>query len=497
MAVSSQDIELDSLFWMPESGETTFSISFEPIPLNTKAFDFVESDCDDCFQVLGIDLTSELNYSTYALEKPEITDADTIPAPVFKNDSTTLNIKFLGFDPREDRKIELWINDTWGNNHEYESRLDDNGQATISFIQSGVASCRILYGNHIKEMLYHFVLMPGENIEVISQPITMIKSLLLFKKRNAVCKTNNIERVTTTGTFSKINYLTNSLSYIEKYHSLNNSYVIMSYQMSAKECIDALVSHYNSTNKKIENAKLPKLTAELMQHALCLEVLYRTTYCDENRMSDYMHKNNLQRPIRYEVLDPITQEELARITKLFDVTNPLFFSNVNNSDFTMSIFDKQLFELLDIQSGILKQLYDCQVPVLIAKNGELDEDLISFMKEKGYDFALDLCEKYQKETQEKLAAVEGKYKIEETPKVAPEKLFDAIVAPYKDRVVFVDFWNTWCGPCRQSMRELKPIKEEFANNPDVVWVIYCRRNFSATNLSDNDSRHSRSSLLAH
>ena len=55
----TQDIEADSLFWMPETGEASFRLSFEPLPRDTRSFDFIESDCDDCFKLFGIDLTGK------------------------------------------------------------------------------------------------------------------------------------------------------------------------------------------------------------------------------------------------------------------------------------------------------------------------------------------------------------------------------------------------------------------------------------------------------
>ncbi len=57
----------------------------------------------------------------------------------------------------------------------------------------------------------------------------------------------------------------------------------------------------------------------------------------------------------------------------------------------------------------------------------------------------------------------------EVPKTEADKVFDAIIAKYKGKVVYVDFWATWCAPCRSGIERIKPLKEEMANE-NMVFV---------------------------
>ena len=45
------------------------------------------------------------------------------------------------------------------------------------------------------------------------------------------------------------------------------------------------------------------------------------------------------------------------------------------------------------------------------------------------------------------------------------------LADYRGKVVLVNFWATWCEPCRDEMPAIERLKEKFADRPFVVLAV--------------------------
>ncbi|TKC06946.1 TlpA family protein disulfide reductase [Pedobacter frigoris] len=130
-----------------------------------------------------------------------------------------------------------------------------------------------------------------------------------------------------------------------------------------------------------------------------------------------------------------------------------------------------LSDLVGFDDG---QYYD--ILVANAYGRQLSEELRSFSEKqkenirsyfKDGEIAKILFRKNQKVVE--LDKFKTPVVVNDIPSVSDDKVMATIVSKYKDKVVLIDLWATWCAPCLEAMKEFRSTKNEF-HDKDVVFV---------------------------
>jgi len=50
-----------------------------------------------------------------------------------------------------------------------------------------------------------------------------------------------------------------------------------------------------------------------------------------------------------------------------------------------------------------------------------------------------------------------------------DSLWQELIRPYKGKIIYVDFWGTWCGPCKEEMKYVADLKKQFIGK-DIVFM---------------------------
>lgn len=84
--------------------------------------------------------------------------------------------------------------------------------------------------------------------------------------------------------------------------------------------------------------------------------------------------------------------------------------------------------------------------------------------------------------------------IQKTSSVQTGDLLSRLLKPHEGKVILIDFWNTWCPPCRQAMNDFSEAKESYKDK-DVVF-IYLTNELSPEEIWENltaniDGEHHR------
>ncbi len=468
MITGADGIELDAEHYMPDSGEDSFVLYFPPLPKGVKSFDFIESDCDDCFKIYGIDLTG--NYTprqSLPRDVRSVPATTELPAPELKIGKTTVKVHIHGevdgYDPGEVTFIVF----NYLNYEETEARKVsvENGVYTYEADQYGTTWGIVRLGNDLTYM----ILAPGETAEV-HYDITAANA--------GSGRYSNLTRgqyVGFKGTYAAVN---------TEMNMPGNEFDINMYHLAMDPTVYLMDdAQYLQTVRRVHDEKVGELGEKEISDAL------RTLYGYEISIQDFAELVNKEmffhnseyvatrkRPTG-NYSDYLTDADVEYLKTVYPGKGAMLAKNFASllRPLCNPVFSDDQLDYICGEDADLWREFRSSLPAINqyeSKEGASPEELeaLDGVSDPFFRATYDhMRAQAIKARDEALAA--GGFVIVDVPAVPAEDMLEAIIAEHKGKPVFVDFWATWCGPCLNAMKTIKPLKGEMADHGVVTIYI--------------------------
>ena len=399
--------------WMPDSGQASFKLFFEPVPGDVAKADMIEGQDSRAFNFYDIDLTGNK-------KKPSVKAPRRYPEVEFVSGQTTLTIDMSFLAGRLEPEINMWVNTMFPNEQlEFSGKPDADGKVTFSFWQNGPATaffpdCIPLH------------LAAGETVSV-SLEGSAWNGAPVWK-----------------GKYSDL--------YIPKrFGEFQINQEIATDAATGSEIMSILRKEYEDKVAAVRSSEMSAYEKGYILRSLRWQVCYMAS--SMTAMQRYFFKD-AHGSLEGFVAPQYTSGDYEWMKEL-DLADPTLLL-VDDGDLQMSseaagaIFgeeDNYITENLKAQP-LMKKIID---------GGTLSSEEILTAEGFRYPMFKDGIDHMAK-------VVEATFSkdidsIKEAPKVSDSEVLDAILKSYSGKPVMVDIWATWCGPCRGAHKILEPLKD--------------------------------------
>lgn len=529
----SEGITIDSLFYMPASGKASFTLKFEPLPKKTKSFDFIESDCPTCFKIYGIDLVNKkIKLPKLPKEYNQLSKTATDFKVDWKKGKTTLSGQIFAYRPELGEVFLEYINPITGKETKIPLAINADGLFSQSveiyspsslFLTSKMFNFPIVMApeketkviinlpeiQRFKTKLLANKAPYGKKIYFAGYLADVNTELIEILDETYLRKSHiDLDSIASLGNEA---YLTHIKENYEQLIKRNNSLKISPITQKIVNT-EALIDYYND----LDMANNMQARVYAKKHNIDLMEAFRKIKLESNKkqreefykMIPHNDTNILLAPSVNDLIEDLQQARtegsklvelatfLAENSKVAEKDRTLFKEYVSSQKQNKP-FEK-MQELGEVAPKYLEliQEYEKQnagVFFLAKLWNTNDSFLLKLIKSQNLTLKLSDFKPFTEEDEKEIASLpaimqesllnenanliakieENKKKtgftVFDVPQTTDEELFIEMLKPFKGKVILVDIWATWCGPCRMANKEMEPLKAKFADK-DVVFL---------------------------
>lgn len=439
--VSADSITLGERFTLGDKGEQEFVLHFEPLPMKTKEFDFIEGLKDNNFKVFGVhDKNVPLPATPMPAEyRADYTEEDLLPELQYGSEPATIRFKTINLRKGMKQEIKMRYIDLKNLNLNTPTRettkvlhLDEAGEAEISLPLGFPQDVNIELSSGYWFSTGHLFLAPGKEVTVL---IDMMRDDTERRDSKFVGFKGYMARL--------------DKEYTKAYQDSQKETPYTFRKQTDIKDMPSLVNYLEGRKAHMEgwkkSAPFMEITKEVLQQKVNMPIFMSTPELDSltktETFRDYLHRQH--------------REPLQNSKRFLD---------------DYFVYASRYYAMDKEARGINADLARyCYYLPKVLDGQKVEKPLIEDKSLSAlYDQAVEEYRKTIAANQKELA--DNVHYLDMTD-VAPENILQTILDEYKGKAVLIDLWATWCGPCRKGHKDMAPLKEQLkGKNIQFVYI---------------------------